>query len=69
MCMCYYQSLYPSNTFQEVLIMFTKYNTEDYSQKELDDLNIELEGQLEGISDSYDREIIEKNFSDEIARR
>jgi len=49
--------------------MLNKYNTDGYSQIELDKLNAELQKRLEGIDEPDEIDFIEKCFSDEIARR
>lgn len=49
--------------------MLNKYNTEGYSQNELDQLNAELQNRIEGIDDPDEIDFIEKTFSDEVARR
>lgn len=49
--------------------MFTEYNTEGYTPEELQEMTAELEQRLVGVSDTDDRNAIESNFNDEIARR
>jgi len=49
--------------------MFTQYNTESMSDEQINALNAELETRLDGVTDSEQRSEIEKNFSDEVARR
>ena len=57
---------------EKEIIMFTIYNTEGYTQEQLDALNAEWEARaadlgLEQGTEEYDFQ--EKNFSDEVSRR
>lgn len=50
--------------------MFDQYNTDGYTQEQIDDLNAELEARLDGLepeSDEYKQ--TEKAFQDEVSRR
>ena len=49
--------------------MMTQQNTEGYTQDELDELNDELSQRLNGIDDPDERDNLEKQFADEVARR
>jgi hypothetical protein len=49
--------------------MFTEYNTEGYTEKELSALNNELNERLDGIDNLDERDNVEKTFADEVAKR
>jgi len=49
--------------------MFTQYNTDGYTDEQINALNAELETRLNGVSDPELRSEIESNFNDEVGRR
>jgi len=49
--------------------MFDQYNTEGYSDSEIERLNTELSERLDGIDAPDERDNIEKAFADEVSRR